>query len=104
MEESRIGREASLIEDLMREIAMDAKAAYGMDDVRNAQGMGAVETLLITDELLRTEREGASIDDFLKEVEHSQGRIVVFSTEFEPGKKLDSLGGIAALLRFKVNT
>jgi len=39
---------------------------------------------------------------FLKSVEHSQGRIVVFSTEFEPGRKLDSLGGIAALLRFKV--
>ncbi|MFU8766098.1 MAG: mRNA surveillance protein pelota [Candidatus Methanoperedens sp.] len=103
MEESRIGREASLIEDLMREIATDGRASYGMDDVRNAQGMGAVETLLITDELLRTEREGASIDSFLKDVEHSQGRIVVFSTEFEPGKKLDSLGGIAALLRFRVN-
>ena len=62
----------------------------------------AVETLLITDELLRTERESDSIDSFLKSVEHSQGRIVVFSTEFEPGRKLDSLGGIAALLRFKV--
>ncbi|MDL5503791.1 MAG: mRNA surveillance protein Pelota, partial [Candidatus Methanoperedens sp.] len=57
----------------------------------------------ITDELLRTEREGKSIDEFLKEVEHSQGRIVVFSTEFEPGKKLEALGGIAALLLFRVN-
>jgi protein pelota len=35
-------------------------------------------------------------------VEQAQGKVVVFSTEFEPGKKLDSLGGIAALLRFKV--
>ena len=103
MEESRIGREAKLIEDLMKEIAMDGKASYGMDAVKNAQEMGAVETLLIADELLRTEREGATIDGFLKEVEHSQGRIVVFSTEFEPGKKLHALGGIAALLRFKVD-
>lgn len=103
MEESRIGREACLIEDLMKEISMNGRAAYGMTDVRNAQSLGAIETLLITDELLRTEREGNSIDGFLKSVEHSQGRIVVFSTEFEPGKKLESLGGIAALLRFRVS-
>ncbi|MCZ7393866.1 MAG: mRNA surveillance protein pelota, partial [Candidatus Methanoperedens sp.] len=102
MEESRIGREAKLIEELMKEISIEGKAAYGMEEVRNAQSMGAIETLLITDELLRTEREGKTIDIFLKDVEHSQGRIVVFSTEFEPGKKLESLGGIAALLRFKV--
>ncbi len=103
MEESRIGREAIVIEELMKEISTNGKVAYGMDDVRNAQSLGAIETLLITDELLRTEREGNNIDRFLKAVEHSQGRIVVFSTEFEPGKKLESLGGIAALLRFKVS-
>lgn len=103
MEESRIGREAKLIEELMKEISTEGKAAYGMDDVRNAESVGAIETLLITDELLRTEREGKTIDEFLKDVEHARGRIVVFSTEFEPGKKLESLGGIAALLRFRVN-
>ncbi len=103
VEESRIGREALLIEELMKEISINGKVSYGMADVRNAQSLGAVHTLLITDELLRTEREGKSIDGFLKEVEHSQGKIVVFSTEFEPGKKLESLGGIAALLRFRVN-
>jgi protein pelota len=102
MEESRIGREARLIEELMREISIDGKAAYGMDEVRNAQSMGAIETLLITDELLRAEREGKTIDEFLKDVERAQGKIVVFSTEFEPGKKLEAIGGIAALLRFKV--
>jgi len=103
MEESRIGREVKLMEELMKEISMNGKAAYGMEEVRNAQSLGAVEKLLITDEMLRMEREGGTIDGFLKDVEHSQGKIVVFSTEFEPGKKLESLGGIAALLRFKVS-
>ncbi len=73
MQESRIGREATLIEELMKEISMDGKAAYGMVEVRSAQGMGAVETLLITDELLRTERESYSIDRFFKDVEDSHG-------------------------------
>jgi len=36
------------------------------------------------------------------EVEQSQGKVIVFSTDFEPGEKLHKLGGIAALLRFKV--
>jgi protein pelota len=36
------------------------------------------------------------------EVEQAQGKVVVFSTAFEPGEKLHKLGGIAALLRFKV--
>ncbi|MCE8422549.1 MAG: mRNA surveillance protein pelota [Candidatus Methanoperedens sp.] len=103
MKESRIGREVTLIEELMKEIALNGKAAYGMEEVRNAQRLGAIETLLITDELLRTEREGGLIDAFLKEVEHSQGKVVVFSTEFEPGKKLESLSGIAGLLRFRVS-
>jgi len=86
----------------MKQISIDGRAAYGKAEVRNAQTMGAIETLLITDELLRTERESTVIDDFLRDVERAQGKIVVFSTEFEPGKKLESLGGIAALLRFRV--
>jgi protein pelota len=48
------------------------------------------------------EREKGSIDSFLQEVENAQGKLVVFSTIFEPGQKLLALGGIAALLRFKI--
>ncbi|AKB23063.1 mRNA surveillance protein pelota [Methanosarcina sp. WH1] len=103
MQESRIARESSLMEDLIREISMDGKAAYGFDDVKNALGYGAVETLLIADETLREGREkGEDIDRLLMEVEQAQGKVVVFSTTFEPGEKLHKLGGIAALLRFKV--
>ena len=43
--ESRIARESILIEDLIREISIDGKAAYGFADVQNALGYGAIETL-----------------------------------------------------------
>jgi protein pelota len=103
MQESRIARESALMEDLIREISMDGKAAYGFADVKNALNYGAVETLLIADETLREGREkGENIDKLLMEVEKAQGKVVVFSTAFEPGEKLHKLGGIAALLRFKV--
>lgn len=102
MEESRIARESRLMDELLKEISMDGKAAYGIDEVKSAQDFGSIETLLVADEFLRTEREKGSIDDFLQSVENSRGNIVIFSTIFEPGHKLLSLGGIAALLRFRI--
>ncbi|MDG6244457.1 MAG: mRNA surveillance protein pelota [Methanolobus sp.] len=102
MEESRIARESRLIDDLLREISMDGKAAYGVEEVRNALEYGSIEVLLVADEMLRIEREKGGIDSFLQDVENIQGKIVVFSTIFEPGQKLLALGGIAALLRFKI--
>jgi len=103
MQESRIARESALMEDLIREISMDGKAAYGLADVKNALDYGAIDTLLVADETLREGREkGEDIDRLLMEVEKAQGKVVVFSTAFEPGEKLHKLGGIAAILRFKV--
>lgn len=102
MEQSRLSREAALMENLLKEISTDGKAAYGIDEVKKAQDYGAIETLLVTDEYLRAEREDGDIDSFIREVEYSKGKLVVFSTGFEPGQKLDALGGIAALLRFRI--
>ncbi len=107
VQESRIGREAELMDSLMREIATDGLCAYGIAEVVDALEFGAVETLMIVDETLRGFREakagsGVDADALMRKVEHAQGRVVVFSSEFEPGTRLDALGGIAALLRFKV--
>jgi protein pelota len=98
MKDLRVAREAKLIEVLMEEIAKGGKAAYGFESVEKAAQTGAVETLLVADEKLH------SIDDaLLKMVEKARGRVVVFSTEFEPGERLRKLGGVAALLKFKVD-
>ncbi len=101
---SRITQEAILIEKLLQEIAKEeGKAAYGLAEVIKASEYGAVETLLIVDETLRSGRaEGTGVEELLRSVEKSQGKIVIFSSEFEPGRRLQALGGIAALLRFKI--
>ena len=98
LEESRIAREAKLIEDLMREIATGGKAAYGFKEVKSAADFGAIESLLVLDTVARR-REA---DDLMREVSNARGKVVVFSSEFEPGQRLESLGGIAAILRFKI--
>jgi protein pelota len=103
-EETRITREAQLIEALLAGIAKDGKVTYGYSAVKKAIDYGAVETLMIADEVLRGYREKGNVDveKLIREVEHSRGRVVIFSTEFEPGQRLEKLGGIAAILRFPV--
>jgi protein pelota len=103
-EEMRIAREAKLIERLLVEISTDGKAAYGYAQTKRAVDFGATDILLIADETLRNYREKGETDveHMMKAVEHAHGRVVVFSTEFEPGQRLEKLGGIAALLRFRI--
>lgn len=98
LEDSRIALEAKLIEDLFREIATDGKAAYGLEEVRTAVNYGAVESLLVLDDLARRR----SLDELMRDVVNARGKVVIFSSEFEPGDRLGSLGGVAAILRFKI--
>ena len=104
-ESSRLARETQLIESLLLKISTDGAATYGWTYVRRAFDFGAIHTLLIADEYLRCQREsgGTNIDRFLQKVEQNRGKIMVFSTEFEPGKRLVGLGGVAAILRFKID-
>ena len=106
--ETRIAREASLIDELTERIATDGAVAYGPDAVAQAVDYGAVETLLIVDERLRAERGGAGawgvdVDALIESTEHQGGEVVVFSSEFDPGRRLSGLGGIAALLRYRID-
>ncbi len=98
LEDSRIAQETKLIEDLFREIATDGKAAYGLKEVQDAVNYGAVEHLLVLDEVARRR----SLDALMRDVANARGKVVIFSSEFEPGERLRSLGGVAALLRFKI--
>ncbi len=100
--EIRLAEEAEYIEILLERIAKNDRVAYGLEEVRRAFDYGAIEVLLIADEFLREQREKWDIDGFMRNVEAMKGKIVIMSTEFEPGQRLMSLGGIAALLRFPI--
>jgi protein pelota len=57
-----------------------------------------VETLLIVDNVVRNK----DYERMMKAVEDQRGTVIVVSELHEGGKKLDSIGGMAALLRFKL--
>ncbi|WP_202318749.1 mRNA surveillance protein pelota [Archaeoglobus neptunius] len=101
--EIRLSEEAEYIDRLLEGISRGEKVAYGLEEVKKAHNYRAIEILLVADEFLMIEREKWDVDGFMREVEESAGKVVIMSTEFEPGKRLMSLGGIAALLRFSIS-
>ena len=66
--------------------------------------MGAVETLVLADTMLREagEEQRLHLEKLMQEIEKQRGIVTVVSTEHEAGAKLLALSGIAALLRFPV--
>jgi len=98
LENSRLAQETKLIDNLFKEIATSGKASYGLKEVQSAADYGAVEHLLVLDDLARR-RE---IDRLMRDISNARGKVVIFSSEFEPGERLRALGGVAALLRFKI--
>ena len=99
MGDLQLSREVKLMDEVLVRIAQDGAVAYGKKPVESAIEYGAVEEVLLADTLIRDR----TIVPLIESAERMGARIVVLSTEFEPGERLDALGGIAALLRYKVS-
>ncbi len=98
LEETRVAQETRLVERLLEEIAKDGLFAYGSAEVASAVGSGAVETLLVTDTRVRD----LSVEQLMRTVESARGRVAIVSSHHEAGAKLESLGGLGAILRFPI--
>ena len=106
-QQTRIAEEADHIDELMARIGEGSEVAYGPEEVSKAADFGAIETLLVLDERLRLERSGegdwdVDVDHVIETTEQKGGGVTVFSAEFAPGQQLANLGGIAALLRYRL--
>ncbi len=101
MSESRVSREIGAVEDFLKRLARDMPAAYGRTEVSRAVAAGAVGLLLITDEFFRSSRKEA--DGLISEAEKRSGKHLLVSTDHEGGKKLESLGGLGAILRYRID-
>lgn len=106
LKQVRSAKEIKLVEQLLEEIAKQEKAAYGIKEVELAANAGAILQLLITDSYITKMREQEKydiIDNIMKITDKTKGNITIISSEHEGGKKLDGLGGIAAILRFRIS-
>ncbi|RLF05199.1 MAG: mRNA surveillance protein pelota [Thermoprotei archaeon] len=101
-----IVEEAELMDELLAHISKsDGKAAYGIDEVKRAAEYGAIEKLLVLDELIRSPDPDLrrEIEKIIEMAEKSGAQVKIFSSLEEPGQQLKSIGGLAAILRFSLN-
>ena len=102
----RISKEFKIVEELFAEISKNNLASYGLKETKNAAESGAVKTLLITDQFIQKMREQnkyKEIEEIMKKADNAKGDIIIVSSDHEAGKKLNGLGGIASVLRYKIN-
>lgn len=92
----RVAVETRLVDEAYERIANGKPVAYGSEAVGAAIAAGAIETLLVTDQLVRS----GTWDANLRAAEQGRARITLVSTGHEAGARLAGLGGAAALLRF----
>jgi protein pelota len=96
--------EIGAVNEVLRRIgASSGDVSYGLDEVEGDAKAGAVEALLICGEALREAGDElrARLEGVIKSVEDKGGRVIIVSGDHEGGRALSSLGGIAALLRFR---
>ncbi len=106
LKKEKFAKEMEKVEELLAEISKQGKSEYGIKKIKEAIEMGAVSELLLTDNFIQKKRQEDKFEDIekiMKAVEVINGDIHIISSEHEGGRKLDGLGGIAALLRYKTN-
>lgn len=100
---ARIIEEAEAVEEVLRRLGRGSgDVAYGLSDVERAVSLGAVEEIIITDEMIRDSSSGeiSALEKLIREAEEKGGKVRVISVEHEAGLKIRALGGVAALLRY----
>ncbi len=106
LKQDRIAKETNLVELLLTEIAKNNLAVYGLAETEQAANMGAVRLLLVTDNLIKKSREENNyqqLENIMKITEKTKGEVYIINSENDAGKKLDGLGSIGAVLKYKIS-
>lgn len=101
--DTKAARETRALQDFYSMMAQDSsRAFYGPGHVFAAAEMGAVDTLLIADTVLRadTPAKRNKFIELIEGVKATGGKAHVFSGAHASGAQLSKITGLAAILRF----
>jgi len=104
MMDARVASEVMLVEEVLRRLgASMGNVSYGLPEVEEDASAGAVDKLLVSSGKLRSSspEDRRRVEGIMRLVEDRGGTVVIVGGEHEGERKLDSLGGIAAFLRYK---
>ena len=91
-------KETTLLEEAYKRISTNGAVAYGREMIEKALSEGAIETLLVNADLLRSE----DWEDSIKGLSDIGATLVQCSTDHDAGEQLTGYGGAVALLRFRM--
>lgn len=103
IKDSTIEEETKFVEELGRRISKNGKVAYSFVEVKKV--ISAVEKLAISEKFISKVRKTGNysrLEKLIDSVEGSGGKVFVIDNKSDAGKILDGLGGIAALLRYRI--
>ncbi|MBO3840251.1 MAG: mRNA surveillance protein pelota [Thermoproteota archaeon] len=90
------------VEELLKSM-VEEKAVYGIEETWKAVEKGAVDHLIIHAKLASKSRDLLNrVADMMRLVEAYGGRVTIVSGRHESAEKLRSIGGIGAILRYRV--
>ncbi|KAL4873309.1 hypothetical protein BDV12DRAFT_100266 [Aspergillus spectabilis] len=111
LSDTKHARETKLMDDFHEQLRKETnRATYGPREVEHAVDQGAVGrgggVLIISNRLFRSQdvaerKRWVALVDRVRDVEG--GDVRVLSSEHESGRRLDGLGGIAAILTFPIS-
>lgn len=100
----KLARAYEALEEAMRRVARgDGRVAFSFREVFEAAGLGAVETLLLSERVFEDPRVGEDeLVELLRLVEGYGGKAYLLDSSTEVGERVEGLGGALALLRFSL--
>jgi protein pelota len=94
----RVSLETNAVERLFEAIIKN-EGVYGLTAIDKALEYGAINELLIVDQFLRK----TEFEEITEKSREQRAAIHVISSEHDAGKKLEGIGGIGAILRFRID-
>ena len=106
LEHHNMVQEIALLNESLTRIGTNGAVAYGRSALQRAMEEGAIETLLISADLLRepsVEIDGKTWMTWAEQLSAMGGKLVQCSTDHDPGEQLLGMGGAIALLRYRMD-
>lgn len=102
--ESKLGKAASLLEEVIKRISMDNNCfTLGFSDAVRASEVGAIESILISDKIFDLAIKEDDIVRLLNTVESQRGKTFLIDSSTDLGVQVSKLSGVVSLLRYPIN-
>tara|TARA_B100001996_G_scaffold342165_1_gene296630 strand:+ start:19 stop:1083 length:1065 start_codon:yes stop_codon:yes gene_type:complete len=105
LSEHAISKEIKLLEEVWLRLSKNGAVAYGENELSRAMNEGAIETLLVSADKIRDPEamiEGTPVSKWVEAISDIGAELVQCSSDHDSGEQLNNMGGIIALLRYKL--